>query len=560
VLISQGVKEGSSLSTLLFCLYIKPALDKIIQDHPHLDLTAYADDLTYFAAADTVMPRQAIVNELAQLGLHVNPLKTVHECPFKPQEQVVTVLGIPITGNPILFDAAFRETNANSNFWRRVSSDSFSAMERYQLVRVCGLAQYGYAMRHCNPFWLQEKLQALDHKIVESVLVQGGLEEASQDARLQQWISLPLRKGGLGLRSLSLQSKVAFIASKTRAFSQLGWELWNDAAWATEPLLRTWEQLRNDVGVTDSLPEVFEGPEFAAFYERKDQSVGQLQHRIQEEVDTKLLQKVSSELSAHQRRILNYTSRNKGASTALTRLRTLDNHQFEVLCRLRFALDVAPGKTVNVCKCKNRLDDSGHHWLGCASLPRAVTRRHNLLVKALDRVLTRQGCYVIMERKQPGQRQGSTKRADLTIHMEGRIFLADVTVVNTLAPSYLSQAPEALLEAAYRRKLSSYEDVLRQVRQRHPRDSVDVAPIVCDVLGVFHPKSFELLQSFASGVTQEVEKELDDDLSSSRDRFQVYLEVLSRALARGNASCVQSGKIHSSVAARCANVVVAAVD
>ena len=76
---SYNVRQGDPLSSLLFCLYIKPAIDALTADPvfgDRITVYAYVDDVHIVGSVDDVLAaRTALVGHLQQIELYVNPAK-----------------------------------------------------------------------------------------------------------------------------------------------------------------------------------------------------------------------------------------------------------------------------------------------------------------------------------------------------------------------------------------------------------------------------------------------------------------------------------------------------
>ena len=135
----------------------------------------------------------------------------------------------------------------------------------------------------------------------------------------------------------------------------------------------------------------------------------------------------------------------------------LDDRAVSIAVGLRLGLDLcAP----HVCPCGVLVDSKGTHGLSCKrSFGRST--RHNILNDLVHRTLIR--ALVPSVREPAGLSRSDNKRPDgvsLTAWHRGKLLAWDVTVVDTLAQSYLpatSLCAGAAAEAAEVRKSAKYE-------------------------------------------------------------------------------------------------------
>lgn len=322
----------------------------------------------------------------------------------------------------------------------------FIAKHDALLLLRCSLSSQKllYTLR-CSPCTGHPLLDKFD------ALLRSGLETVINiDLSNDQWLqaSLPVKMGGLGIRRVTSLALPAFLASaaSTRALqsSMLG-STWSDVDELVQKMERMWCNESQTMR-----------PDNEAAYK-------------QSSWDKPLLQKAADELSNiqtdpyHQARFKAAAAPHAGdwlfALPVTSCGLRLDDEAVRIAVGLRLGTRICEP---HACPCGSRVKADGAHGLSCGLGPGRIAR-HAALNDLISRSLTRAGFPNIKE--PPGLSRTDGKRPDgLTLipWRRGRSLIWDVTVIDTVAPSYIpatSSSAGAAAETATTRKNVKYNQL-----------------------------------------------------------------------------------------------------
>jgi len=192
----------------------------------------------------------------------------------------------------------------------------------------------------------------------------------------------------------------------------------------------------------------------------------------------------------------------------------LDNDNVRIPVAMRLGLNVCVPHT---CHCGAEVDAWGYHAFTCKKAPGRFAR-HQALNDVIARSFSAAGIPVM---KEPlGLANGDDKRPDgltLVPWSRGKSLTWDVTVVTTLAESYISSSSRsagAAAENAAVRKTSKYSDL--------PSCHI-FQPIAIETLGVINTSAVEVLSEVGSRISQ-----LSGEPRATKFLFQRLSVVLQR--------------------------------
>jgi hypothetical protein len=138
----------------------------------------------------------------------------------------------------------------------------------------------------------------------------------------------------------------------------------------------------------------------------------------------------------------------------------LDNTSFQVCIGLRLGCNLC---TPHICKCNAKVDEIGIHGLSCSKSSGRFSRQTEIN-SIINRSLT--SIHVNSTLEPNGLSQDDGKRPDgmtLVPWIKGQTLIWDVTIVDTLADSYVLKTSEVSgfsVEMACKRKHSKYSSII----------------------------------------------------------------------------------------------------
>ena len=213
----EGIQQGDPLGPLLFCLTIHPILSSLSSNF----IVGYMDDVTIGGPASTVADDvNIIINSGISKGLHLNIAKcelisNSEPTSITPIDQFLnvsidnaTLLGAPLsTGHAMdsALDKKLLELQRASERLQLISSHDALVL----LKASCGASKLMHVIRS-SPCQGHRSLSAIDTTLRTALSNIVNINIADN-----QWIqaSLPVKAGGLGIRSVSSIASSAFLAS-----------------------------------------------------------------------------------------------------------------------------------------------------------------------------------------------------------------------------------------------------------------------------------------------------------------------------------------------------------
>jgi hypothetical protein len=505
----EGAQQGDPLGPLLFCLGIQSLLTSLASNLAF----GYLDDVTLGGPVATVAADVAtIISKGESLGLHLNPSKceiisksgAIQHPAFANFRQVqpdsATLLGSPLSGGSAMDAAISTSYDELSRAVERLQL--ISSHDALVLLKNClGGPKLQHVLR-TSPCCEHPKLFDLDN-LLRSAVTKICNVSLSDD----QWTqaSLPVRSGGLGVRSVSKLASSAFLAS----------------AASTLPL-QTLILQKCQVNEEDTRASLFNWQSLSA-----SQEPAHPHNTSQRAWDTAIAQQTFQALldasteQYHRARLLAASAAHSGDWLSAVPITAcglrLSDEAVRVAVGLRLGTELGQA---HQCICGETVDTRGSHAFSCRRNP-GRTQRHHFINDLVWRAMTRAGIPSVKEPN--GLTRSDGKRPDGLTSIpwrEGRSATWDVTVINTVAASYLAMSSvcaASAAEAAATRKDSKYDEISR-VHLFYP--------IALEIMGPIN----QVGQDFISDLGRRISSSTDDPRETS-----FLFQRLSVAVQRFNA-------------------------
>lgn len=476
----EGVQQGDPLGPLLFCISIHNILGSLSS----LLSVGYLDDLTLGGSVDAVSHDvELILSEGPKLGLCLNvdkceliclhsPLLDLPDClsNFARTEMVnATLLGAPLFVGKALDDTWANQCDVLSHALARLSL--VCSHDALLLLRACFSSPKVLHLLRCSPSFDHASLISFDNllKVGLCNILNCNLSET-------QWLqaSLPVKDGGLGIRSVAALAPSAFLASAagtanlqeillTPGGRHLVSDVYVDASAAIWSTLSGVQVLDMSTTVKQS---VWDRPIVDAIK-------GKLWANVSDDLNLTRLSAVSAPHSG------DWLFAMPISSCGLR----LDDEAVRVSAGLRLGVNLC---VQHACPCGAVVDCTGTHGLSCRLACGRQARHH-----AVNDIIFRAMCSAgVPSTKEPaGLVRDDGKRPDglsLIPWTGGKPVTWDVTVVDPLAKSYVQGAQRlgGAAEQAAARKISKYSQLSA---------SYIFQPLAFECLGAMNASASEFL-------------------------------------------------------------------
>jgi hypothetical protein len=128
---------------------------------------------------------------------------------FRVIDKASIVLGAPVgIDEASIHKLIIKETNnCHEQFFKTLLSPLFYHQEVFLLLRYCILPKITHLMRTVRPQWLHTTAQQFDHLVLDTIMNRLSI---TSDLPYQTLVTLPIRLGGLGFRTTSTISPLAY--------------------------------------------------------------------------------------------------------------------------------------------------------------------------------------------------------------------------------------------------------------------------------------------------------------------------------------------------------------
>ena len=552
----QGVKQGDGLGSLLFSLSVQSLYRRATRNVRNVRCVAVADDLNLIGPVGEVLRVfDDLSSDIRDTGLRLRASKCGLLWPHRthlPAEfsKAAENRSIPIfhesmvtLGAPVGFDQDGMNTwlrgqvESHSRFFKLLLRPDFPVQVAFLLLRLCMVPSMGYLARVVPPRVLATHATTFDDMVTCTASEKLGLSPSIDNAAFIP-LSLPIRLGGFGLRSVRLVSPAAYWASLACSApyildfvpdrqqfirGELKGDFVENVKVCHQALRDMIQNVPKELVPTD--PDKFWSNYGQGRVSRGLQKA--LSHLVDERVAAHYV--VARNSRQDKQRMTSCSARNAGAwimAVPQAPVVTLSDSDYCYAARHRLGLhpqhDLPPK-----CVCGESLRDDPAHFHSCPRLmPRAITARHDALVQVVASMFKRAGGMVTIEVKCEGE---TRIRPDIEIILPDRSLLVDVAVVHPAAPSRRSQAVLAAARDIENAKSAKY-------RAAASERGASFLAFIAESYGALGNQAGEVLKLLNNTLNQAPARPFE--LSE-----RAVAETLSVALQRGNAFISHTGSL-----------------
>ena len=529
---SSGAQQGDPLASLFFALVLQPLIEKIKEECPDLLL------LVFFLDDGTIVGRREDLQKVFDLlstegpswGLHLNPAKSSVWCGsnLPPDIDAVDPLARGVPGAAVAGFHLLGAPVGNISFSRDAVEDRIlkiaeifdllpeigDAQTEFALLRSCfSLPKLTYCLRTCDPSHLLPTYKHFDSLQFATFSKLFG-RQLETDARIQAF--LPVKNGGVGLRSAEQHSSAAFIASNIQSRNVIDQILSPNVT--RRSLHNAFTQLQIHTGNATLTSEGLLPPESN-------------QHSLSREIDSHYAQNLHARASPRDSaRLLSLSLPHAGdwlnAVPSPSLNLKLDTRSFSVAMGYRLGLPLLEPGECRAISCGQQSDAHGDHAMHCHDDNGLKSGRHDRIRDSIFKEAQHASLNPMME--MPGLVPTSQSRpADVYIDnwIDGRKMAFDVSVVSPTQVAILHRAADAAAAAIEMRKSSKNRAHFDNCHSQ----GIFFQPLVVETFGGWDADAVKHLKDIAR---------LDARRWAKNDAIEIkhFFQRLSVVLQRGNAA------------------------
>ena len=412
------------------------------------------------------------------------------------------------------------------------------------LLRVAAVPRMDYVLRTLPPDITAAGAARFDDMVRDTFCQRNDI--TTTDAA-QVSINLPIRHGGIGLRSMQRVAPAAFVSSLSLSASDVRPLLEKNRLDATPSVHPTARGLVSAFGsllaegvTTDKVNICQDKPTAAEFWtQQQSEPTAHLQKLLSHAIDDAHAARQFASASESDRARLNSTSA-PGAGLWLCAVPTtselfLPDHAFRIALRLRLGLptqsDLPRRCTCGASLLPTATSANTAHFLTCHHQTSTSGRtRHDWVVKRLVSHARRAGLPTYYEPYYVDT------RPDGEIYYPDQQEWFDVSVIHPAAASYVRQASQQQLYAAGVREKAKVAKHGSNARSQH----ASIVPVVFESYGAFG----ECAKGFISRIVAYISEATLSGASAAEER-QLISQEIAIAIQSGNALMIRKGAMHA---------------
>jgi hypothetical protein len=518
-----GTQQGDPLGPLLFSLVLHKLVKDIAGQIPGLYLNAwYLDDGTIAGPTSLVAKAiEILAQDGPKVGLHLNPKKSVLFWPSSPgipghndnifdsaiqrtTSEGIIALGCPIGSPKFIQDYLLARIDVNRRPLEKMVILDDPHVSSVLLSKCVSFSRLGYEIRAIHPESTEKSCETFDNQVVSTLEQIAG---ATFNKLAIEQMQLPVRMGGLGIRSTKKHAPAAYVASFQKTLPLVEKLLPNcPSSPSLDP--EATEMLKSQLCNPDQLPDPAPSSQKA---------LGAL---INKSIMANIMAKANSQDKA---RILSCGMRGSGAAFNATLNPNLgckltkEELKFFVCSRLGLRV-CNPGRCQ---KCQEPLDLLGYHVGTCKYGPN-LKMRHNAICEQIYRWCQTAHLNPALE---INCTENGTVPADVYIPTWtlGKPAALDVTVVHPLRPISINHASKTQgysAKEAENKKKRKYEALCS-------RKGVQFIPLAAEFYGGWSEPAVAFFKTLATRLSHQLEISLSETT-------QMIFQKLSAIITKKN--------------------------
>ena len=531
----NGTQQGDPLGPLLFCASIDEFLRKLFASFPDIVNLWYMDDGIFGGPTQVISQIiKSLTADGPSQGIHLNPAKSVLFWPsdsnlndnlfdpsFKRAKDGICLLGVPIGSDTFVENYFKIKFQKDADIIRKLPMLNDTQIAFSILHKCLGFSKVNYFLRSAPPDQTNSLSSTFDSTLFETFEAILG-KDLSQISKHQA--RLPIKTGGLGLRSAAKHNASAFISSLN--------------------------------SVQDSIKALLKSNGFIE--EEKSKACAHLSKQLDgKQVDEKLQhskrQKVISESidivdfrslmanssQSSQARIHSCSGPHGSvlinAPLAPIRGFRLTSQEFSFFISTRLGLSNISSNGEKCRLCAKPMDTFGYHVANCRSGDYSVIHRHNAIRNLFFTLCQRAAYNPKLEIVCANTKVDKLTPADIFIPVGpgSQPIAVDVAVVHPQSVKIVDQAsksPDAANLAAENRKNSKYLEVCND-------SSIQFKPLAIEFYGRLSPNAL----SFVAKLSTAIANRFGGSVSTvSRDIQTKIMITLTKISARAVLERVQN--------------------